>query len=234
MDKEDTVHISIVEEQSPSNDMDSDLHDSARSSFISTNSSGTSGTSEADDFNYRDSVISTSSVDSVDRSSTYSGDVIAGGLGRVGSTRSMPPERIQGGDSDPEEMHGLWMRDVVRERLSRKTAIRRHHTVTPNSSPKVRDRRARSISSTEQPLENLLEKAPKEFFTLTFELRVYNQTREVVAAKNLSLREAIRPILSETQIDLRTIDVFIESSSTPTPLELPTFPLSKRHLYVRG
>ena len=79
MDKEDTVHISIVEEQSPNNNMDNDLHDSTRSSFISTNSSGTSGTSEADDFNYRDSVISTSSMDSVDRSPLYSGDVITGG-----------------------------------------------------------------------------------------------------------------------------------------------------------
>ncbi|XP_071805283.1 pleckstrin homology domain-containing family G member 5-like isoform X1 [Asterias amurensis] len=234
MDKEDTVHISIVEDQSPNNNMDNDLHDSTRSSFISTNSSGTSGTSEADDFNYRDSVISTSSMDSVDRSSLYSGDVITGGLGRVGSTRSMPPERIQGVDSDPEEIHGLLSRDIVKERLSRKTGIRRHHTVTPNSSPKVRDRRNRSNSSTEEPLENLLENVPKEFFTLTFELRVYSQTRQIVAARNLSLREAIRPILAETQIDLRTVDVFIESSSTPTPFELPTFPLSGRHLYVRA
>ena len=66
MDEDGTVHITFVEEQSPSNDMDSDLQDNARSSFISTNSSGTSGTSEADDFNYRDSVISCSSLDSTD------------------------------------------------------------------------------------------------------------------------------------------------------------------------
>ncbi|XP_038060704.1 pleckstrin homology domain-containing family G member 5-like isoform X2 [Patiria miniata] len=230
MDKTDTVHISFEEgQQPPSNDMDADLHDNARSSFISS-SSGTSGTSD-ESINYRDSVISYTSIDSMDRQSIASE---AGGLSRINSTRSMPPERTHN-DSDGSEDGHMLIKNVVRKTLTRKTAIRRTHTLTPNSSPKVKDRRNRSISSSDSPLAELQKRgAVKEFITVYFELRFYTQTHEIQTTRDLLLRDAIKPILATAEIDLRGIDIFIESSTSPTPLDFPTYPLSGRHLHVRA
>ncbi|XP_022100649.1 pleckstrin homology domain-containing family G member 5-like isoform X2 [Acanthaster planci] len=230
MDKVDTVHVSVVEGQQPSNDMDADLHDNMRSSFIS-NSSSTSGTSE--DSNYRDSIISYSSIDSMDRNSPVT-EGTGCGLGRVDSTRSMPPERLRT-DSDGSEDGQTMKKDSGRKTLTRKSAIRRTHTLTPTSSPKVKDRRNRSISSTESPLAELQKRAAeKEFLTLIFDLRFYTQTHEVETVKDLTLRDAIKPILATADIDIRTIDIFIESSTSPTPLEFTVKPLGGRHLYVRA
>ncbi|XP_053378872.1 pleckstrin homology domain-containing family G member 5-like isoform X3 [Mercenaria mercenaria] len=73
--------------------------------------------------------------------------------------------------------------------------------------------------------------------TFTMKIRSIDNEEEdieiVAAEKNVSLREAIQPILERRRISLEVINVFVEASNTPLPLNCETFLLGGTTMYIK-
>ncbi|XP_069114478.1 pleckstrin homology domain-containing family G member 5-like isoform X3 [Argopecten irradians] len=72
----------------------------------------------------------------------------------------------------------------------------------------------------------------EEYFTVTFGKK--NKDMEIVAAiKGISLRLALTPILERRGRDINSINVFVEASKTPLPLDCESFLLGGNTLNIR-
>ncbi|KAL4220833.1 Pleckstrin y domain containing [Mactra antiquata] len=73
-----------------------------------------------------------------------------------------------------------------------------------------------------------------ETFTVKIIKKEGDDDIEIVAAeKNISLREAVQPILERRGMDLDNINVFVEASNTPLPLNCETFLLGGTNMSIK-
>ncbi|XP_052759637.1 pleckstrin homology domain-containing family G member 5-like isoform X2 [Mya arenaria] len=73
-----------------------------------------------------------------------------------------------------------------------------------------------------------------ETFTLKILLPCGDEDIEIIAAeKNVSLRESIQPILERRRMDIDEINIFVEASKTPLPMNCETFLLGGTTMFIK-
>ncbi|XP_071946045.1 pleckstrin homology domain-containing family G member 5-like isoform X4 [Antedon mediterranea] len=78
------------------------------------------------------------------------------------------------------------------------------------------------------------DKRMREFFHVDLEILGAKEVVKVQSIKNKSLREAIQPLCETRKINTNNIQVFLESSSSPLPLQIPCYPLGGQKIYIRS
>ncbi|XP_060569640.1 uncharacterized protein LOC132728048 [Ruditapes philippinarum] len=110
-----------------------------------------------------------------------------------------------------------------------------HGSIDENALGVEEYKRRPSISSPPQALQR---KGAINHETFTMKIRSIDNEDEdieiVAAEKNVSLREAIQPILERRRISIGVINVFVEASNTPLPLNCETFLLGGTTMYIKG
>ncbi|XP_070561765.1 pleckstrin homology domain-containing family G member 5-like isoform X2 [Ptychodera flava] len=143
-------------------------------------------------------------------------------LGRSISTRSCPPtgpltdpdntEKAKDGNvEDADEVDGMKSDSKEKSskkisKLQRKKAYRRHHT----------------------------DDQSREWFSLKFDIMGKDDIEIVAAIKGRTLREALEGIFTVRKIDLDSVNIFLDQSNTPLPLQFETYPLGGHSLIVKA
>ncbi|XP_067130426.1 pleckstrin homology domain-containing family G member 5-like isoform X3 [Centruroides vittatus] len=74
----------------------------------------------------------------------------------------------------------------------------------------------------------------KEYFRVSFEIASDLPDEVIPAAHGIALREALQGLLDYRGIDINEVNIFLDSSSTPLPLQFETFRLGGHHLTVKA
>ncbi|XP_023227591.1 uncharacterized protein LOC111628101 [Centruroides sculpturatus] len=74
----------------------------------------------------------------------------------------------------------------------------------------------------------------KEYFRVSFEMASDLPDEVIPAAHGIALREALQGLLEYRGIDINEVNIFLDSSSTPLPLQFETFRLGGHHLTVKA
>ncbi|XP_002733447.2 pleckstrin homology domain-containing family G member 5-like [Saccoglossus kowalevskii] len=142
-------------------------------------------------------------------------------LSRSVSTRSCPADRPMSDpetiDSSKDDVTSSGVDDEMKSpskdrrsrrsvKLQRKKAYRRHHT----------------------------DDQSREWFSLKFDISDKDDVEIVSAIKGRSLRDALECIFMCRKMSLDSVNIFLDQSNTPLPLQLDTYPLGGHSLTVKA
>ncbi|XP_067873355.1 pleckstrin homology domain-containing family G member 5-like isoform X2 [Heterodontus francisci] len=129
-------------------------------------------------------------------------------LARNVSTRSCPPQTRHSSDREEDDESGIDGKSDKKNpalKLSKKKA-RRRHTDDPS----------------------------KDCFTLKFDLNINIETEIVPAMKKRTLGEALLPVFERNGIELNEVEVFLDHSYTPLPLNFEAYRFGGHYLKVKA
>ncbi|XP_033103050.1 pleckstrin homology domain-containing family G member 5-like [Anneissia japonica] len=159
--------------------------------------------------------------------------------GRMEPTNSDPemPDvdpNVDSNDMDSKPESGIGRSN---SKLQRKAVIKRRHTETKKPSVDETDSLKKSL--TLPPLLKVLgspklDQRMRDFFYVDLEVVGAKEVAKVPAIKGKNLREAIQQLCENRKISINNIQVFLESSSSPLPLEIPSYPLGGQKVFIRS
>lgn len=137
--------------------------------------------------------------------------------------------------------------DQKSPRLKRKSAIRRQSTFTTAKNVNVDSRSGNAVSRSHSSADHNLSKSAdwrakagslldvqEESFTLNIDLIGCKETVTCRVEPGTSLRYVLTKVAEEKSFDVDSVDVFVESSKTPFPIDTPTYAFARRNLHVKA
>ncbi|PIK61907.1 putative pleckstrin-likey domain-containing family G member 5, partial [Apostichopus japonicus] len=160
-------------------------------------------------------------------------------VSRSASVRSAPSDSRNGLDDSNGSLES--------PRLKRKSAIRRHSTFSNRHSESLEPRTHQLTRAGTTASPDILSRSAdwrakprglldirEEYFTLNIELVGCKETVRCRVEQGASLRYVLSKVADDRPFDIDGVDVFVESSQTPFPVDTPTYALARRNLFIRA
>lgn len=143
--------------------------------------------------------------------------------------KSAPDLNAEGGSDTEKKTEGRNSCDSVDGQYVKRTEVFKFQTPAPPSSLEAKLKRKKVIKSKRRHTDSVIS---DECFTLRF-LDRENDVEIVAAVKGVSLRSAIQTSLERRGLNINGINIFVEASNTPLPLECESFLLGGNTLNIK-